>query len=363
MDKSLYKDTLDFFYTLYDEAPQGNKLKRLRQFVGMIVSCFGSKQCSVESLCSKNQACKSKNKNSLLQNSKRFFKNKWVDYETYFQPLVIQILLKLAKKGELIFVIDGTQIGNHTALMISVLWKKRSIPIIWTLRKGEKGHFAEEMHVDLVKELAKIVPSNCRCVFLGDGEFDGFELRKECLKHKWEFVLRTIKNRKITLFEENARADEIYPFPGEQQWLIPDAVDGINLVCWHNPRYESPIFLLTNMDLGEMACIYYQRRFEIENMFKRMKSQGYKIDKTQMQQTDRINRLIMIACASYILLSELGRFIKEELNPDEIKHIVCKDRLPRMTYIRLAWTCLKEDLGFALSFFSYISMNFDWFFT
>ena len=82
-----------------------------------------------------------------------------------------------------------------------------------------------------------------------------------------------------------------------------------------------------------------------------------------MQQTDRINRLIMIACASYILLSELGRFIKEELNPDEIKHIVCKDRLPRMTYIRLAWTCLKEDLGVALSFFSYISMNFDWFFT
>ena len=43
-------------------------------------------------------------------------------------------------------VIDGSQMGNqHVALMISLVYKNRSIPIFWVVRKGAKGHFTNEM--------------------------------------------------------------------------------------------------------------------------------------------------------------------------------------------------------------------------
>jgi hypothetical protein len=358
--KKLYKDTLNFYLKLYESAPQGNELKRLQSHVMMIISCFGSKKSSVEGLSSKAEG--TQNKNSQLQSAKRYLRNKWVDYQTFYHPLASFVLDKISQKGELIFIIDGSQVGSHTALMLSVLWKSRSIPIVWTLRKGEKGHFPEEAHVGLLDQLAPLVPRNCRCVLLGDGEFDGADLRAVCLGNRWEFVLRTIKNRKTKIGSEAGRASDAYPFPGEEQFMLPDAVDGINLVCWHKPSYEHPIYLLTNMDLGQMACRYYQRRFEIESMFKRMKSQGFCMDKTRITQTDRLNRLLMVICAAYLLLSEFGRFLKEECTPKQLEHVACKDRIPKMTYIRIAWACLKADIQMAINFFSNISKKPEWIF-
>jgi ribosomal protein L30 len=34
-----------------------------------------------------------------------------------------------------------------------------------------------KLHLDLLSQLAEILPENCRAVFLGDGEFDGIELQ------------------------------------------------------------------------------------------------------------------------------------------------------------------------------------------
>ncbi len=361
MDKSPYKDTLNFYSKLYKFAPQGNLLRRLQQHVSMIVSCFETKQSTVDGLSfSKDDTEK---KNSLLTNCKRYLKNKWVDYETFFQPLSIFILEKIAPKGEMIFVIDGSQIGNHTVLMISVLWKNMAIPIIWTLREGEKGHFSEEMHVDLFHQLARLTPNHCRCVLLGDGEFDGFDLRTVCLKNKWEFVLRTSKNCKIKCGDEIGKVSEAYPAAGEEVFMIPDAVDGIHLIGWHTATYEQPIYLITNMDLAEMACEYYKRRFQIESMFKRMKSHGFNIHKTKITLTDRLNRLLIVTCAAYLLLAEFGRFLKETITPTQIQHIVAKDRLSKMTFLTIAWKAFKADIKLALFFFSEIANNPNCFFT
>ena len=361
MDKSLYKGTLEFLKKGYPKPPEGKHLTRLQQYASMIVSCFRTKQCTVEGLSGTCPDRSAADKNCLLQNAKRFLKNKWVDYDAFFLPLAISVLNRLAASGELVFMIDGSQVGGHTVLTVSVLWKGMALPIIWLLRKGEKGHFPEDMHVGLLRSLTGMVPQGCRCVLLGDGEFDGADLRALCRENGWEFVLRTQKNRRVTVDGEEVRADSIYPaVPSETQVLAEDAVDGINLVCWHSPKYEEPIYLLTNMELGQMACTYYALRFQIENMFKRMKSHGYNIHKTAIACTERLNRMLMVAFAAYILLSEMGRYLKEKCSPSELAHIVCKDRIPKMTEIRLIWAALKEDAMLVFKLFPDMTKNFCW---
>jgi hypothetical protein len=44
-----------------------------------------------------------------------------------------------------------------------------------------------------------------------------------------------------------------------------------------------PIFLMTNMNLGEMACRYYRKRFKIENLFKSMKSAVFNLYKSKVE--------------------------------------------------------------------------------
>lgn len=57
--------------------------------------------------------------------------------------------------------------------MVSVIYKKRAIPIVWTVRKGKTGHLPESLLYQLIEKLVAIAPESCRKTMLGDGEFDG----------------------------------------------------------------------------------------------------------------------------------------------------------------------------------------------
>ncbi|MEZ4961999.1 MAG: hypothetical protein R2830_19380 [Saprospiraceae bacterium] len=43
--------------------------------------------------------------------------------------------------------------------------------------KGSKGHFPEEMHLDMLRMASEILPSGLCKVVLGEGEFDGCGLQ------------------------------------------------------------------------------------------------------------------------------------------------------------------------------------------
>lgn len=269
-----------------------------------------------------------------------------------------------AQKGELIFIVDGSQTGaGHTALMVSVLWKSVAIPVAWTVRAGEKGHFPEKMHLELLQSILGIVPEQCRIVVLGDGEFDGQGLLGFCASHGWEFVVRTASDRKIDCGGESASISELCPAPGETFVFAPNAIDGIHAVYWHEKRFEKPIFLLTNMELAQMACRYYKKRFKIETMFKQLKSGGFQLHKTQLKSAEKISNLIIVVATAFLLTLCLGRFLKQNTPLDELGEFIRIDKLPKMGDIILAQRCLSEHFDSALCFFSDLSKNLAWVFT
>ena len=63
----------------------------------------------------------------------------------HYLPFLIEflrvILTETTIKQGISLVIDGSQMGSkHVALVVSLVWKNRSIPICWLIRKGKKGH-------------------------------------------------------------------------------------------------------------------------------------------------------------------------------------------------------------------------------
>jgi len=115
------------------------------------------------------------------KNPVRWLSNKWTDWQTFYLPFARHFLQSLGAKGEIVFGIDGSQTGSvNTTLMLSVLCGGFAIPGAWVVKKGEKGHFPEEMHTDLLKLVAPICPTGCRLVLLGDGELGGLRLQQWC---------------------------------------------------------------------------------------------------------------------------------------------------------------------------------------
>ncbi len=111
-----------------------------------------------------------KDSESGVKQAKRWLKSQYTDYDLHFFTYLSPLLTILASTGELILVIDGSETGKKCIiLLISVIYDKRAIPICWVTRKGKKGHFPQEMHIDLVEKVAelltKTIPSTTRVVF------------------------------------------------------------------------------------------------------------------------------------------------------------------------------------------------------
>jgi hypothetical protein len=362
MSKSLHKDILSTLKSHSPTPAKGNNLRRLITLACMICSCIRTKSCSLEGISSIKQG-KTKQKESKIKQSSRWLSSKWTDCDTFFSPFARKILSSFARKGELVLVVDGSQTGSKcTTLMISVIFQNYAIPIAWLTKKGQKGHFLEETHLDLVSYVKQLIPNNCRVVLLADGEFDGLKLRTACKGNDWEFVLRTSTDRKVDCGGEIASLNSIYPNEGEEIVFLEDACDGDNAICWHNKAYEHPILLLTNMDLGAMACEYYRRRFKIETLFKYLKSAGFNLHKTKLESPEKIKNLIIVVAFAFIFTFSIGMVLKLQ-PPKRMAAFTRKDRLSQIHPITLAQKCLFDDLILVTHIFSQLSKNWDAFFT
>lgn len=360
MSRSLYKSTLDFLVSQSSIKAQGNHLRRLQTLCGMLCSCIKSKKSTLEGI---STATEQSHSESALKQSKRWLDSKWSDWESFFAPYLIGLIQKAMSKGEIILVIDGSETaGNCVTLMLSFIWGNYAIPLAWVTREGKKGHFPEHMHLDLLKQVHHFFGLAQRVVLLGDGEFDGAQVRAWCNSNAWEFVLRTSKNRLVDFGVEVAPVCELSPAIGQQFAFLEDATEGDHAITWQGKGHSDPIYLLTNMDLGAMACRYYRKRFKIENLFKSLKSAGFNLHKSKVQGAARVGNLILVVALSFVLTICVGFMLKKQ--PKKVlKTFVRVDRVPKMSPVLLAQKCLDKAFELALSFFLNLSKNWTTFFS
>ena len=247
---------------------------------------------------------------SQVKKNERWLDNGLIDAETFFTPLIIKILHGIIlQEKQLVFVIDGSIVGRGCqTLMLSVLWKKKAIPVVWKTVQAPKGHFPESDHLQLSKLLEDILKTlpNVRCVMLGDGEYDGSKWIQQLQNMNFEYVLRTAKDTLLTNQEQEIFQPKKLEVGKESFLYIPDCKLSsqvkTHFVLWHERTFKDPVCLLTNQEIGQMAIGYYRKRFKIETLFKDFKSEGFNLHKSKMTDPERLNRLIIVCALAYLWL-------------------------------------------------------------
>jgi len=243
----------------------------------------------------------------------RWIKNEDVTREIFFLPFARQILEALS--GEtLVVLIDGTVVGRGCmALVIAVVYKRRALPVAWLVEKKKKGHFSEERHIELIRDVGEMIPEGSHVVLLGDGEFDGVDLQSVVNHCRWHYVLRTSETN--TLCWE----DHWFPYketlshlePGGM-FVVPEALfthrgyGPVTGLTWWRKGCDEPIHLVTNMQCADEACRFYGKRFLIETCFSDQKGRGFNLQKSHMSSPERINRLLMAVFLAYYWIVALG---------------------------------------------------------
>jgi hypothetical protein len=212
----------------------------------------------------------------------RFFSLDIFDVEKLWFPIIKAILTIYYPITEPVYLVpDRTRWQNINIFLVSVIYKKRAIPIYFELL-NKKGNSSGEEQIDI---LSKVFPlfSNYQKVVLGDREFCSVKLAKWLREQaQTKFVLRIEKNEYFQNEGEWIALKELGLRPGMSLFFAGVKVtksqgfESINLVAkwkksYQGKKVKEPWFLLTNFSSISESIEAYKKRMGIEEMFRDFK--------------------------------------------------------------------------------------------
>ena len=220
----------------------------------------------------------------------------------------------------LCLAIDRRNWGCINLLMISLIWDKRAIPIYFELlpKKGSTNYEEQIAFCNKVLHLFK----NYKTVVLGDREFCSVKLANWLAQKGVYFCLRLKQNEYVQLDNEGwVQLKDLGLRPGISLYLEGVNVtkqkgfERFNLAAKWKQKYQGWApdegwFILTNLESLEVAIRAYQKRFDIEEMFRDFKSGGYNLEETLV--TDfRLRAIILLVMIAYTTATFQGKKIKK----------------------------------------------------
>jgi len=302
---------------MFSSEPKGYTAKQLNVLAGLISGIVGSRRTNYPHIASK--VPDGTKPESRVKRISRFVNEADGTQEVHLMPFASALLSNLADYT-LVLVMDGSEVGRGClALVLSVVYRSRALPIAWLVISAKKGHFSQERHIKLLSAVQKLIPAGADVVFLGDGEFDGTELQGKLTEFDWKYACRTANNTILYDGEEFSFQDLVLQ-PG-MCLSMPDVAftrqrfGPVLAIAWWRKGYQEPIYLVTNFELTEEACHWYQKRFKIETFFSDQKSRGFHLHKSHLSNPARLARLMLAACLAYLWIVYLGVWsIRQQLH-------------------------------------------------
>lgn len=295
---------------LYPKEAQGNLARHLNTLAGMVTGIVLGKSCQLPAL-----AEKAPDKTLAESRSKRF--SRWLQNETitaefYFLPFIQAILTGLAQARPLVFIMDGSEVGHGClALVMSVVYQHRALPVAWVVVRGSKGHFPADTHVRLLRAVVERMPLTATAQFLGDGEFDNLELQQALDACEWTYVCRTAKNIQVQRDGEWVALASIDVHRGRKKmWpavrFTQAGYGPVQVIGWWDSACHEPLYLVTNLTDRDEACQAYRKRMLIETLFSDHKSRGFRLNQSHLSDPERLGRLLIATCLAYWWIIYLG---------------------------------------------------------
>ena len=255
---------------------------------------------------------------SIGQMLRRFYKNEAVTWETHYLPLLKQVYAKL-ELPVYYLLMDTTDVGSdHRALVLSLAYHNRSLPLIWQIEPGSKGHTKEDDQAALIRRLGKHFKPAGPVIFLGDAEFVGVTVMETLDDLTWYYVCRTAPHLYIHADHDSdgTRLGDLVPQAGAPTQQLDDISFTTKhrhgpvgaYACWEEP-HDEPLLLIYHLPPGFAPRDTYKHRFWTEPLFADCKEGGFRLNTSRLKHADRLGRLFLAAAAAYLWMVALGAAI------------------------------------------------------
>jgi hypothetical protein len=311
-----YRAIKDALMQLFPSRPTGHMERHVNTLAALICGIVGSRHTQTPKIADHAPGGAAQ-RESLIKRFRRWYAHEAITADLYFLPVAEGVLANLAQQP-LVLIMDGSTVGRGcAALLLSVVYQGRALPLVWSVVVGAKGHFPAAAHLALLAQVRDLVPTGATVIFLGDGEFDSTELQATITSYGWEYVCRTAKNTLLLSEGEQLRFGDLALERGTRLGLPDARVTAeqygpvLAIVCW-DADHDEALYLVTNMLLVEEACYWYHKRFHIETFCSDQKSRGFHLHKSHVSDPKRLARLLLAACLAYLWIVYLGVLAKRD---------------------------------------------------
>ena len=255
--------------------------------------------------------------NSTVQRLRRLLQSA-ICVRKWYSPIAETLLKSQAQHGTVRLIVDGSKVSfHHQLLMVSIAYRRRAIPIVWTWIKG-RGHSSATKQLALLGYVYKLIPSNVSVSVVGDCEFGAIAVLLQLDVWGWQYVLRQQSDVLIDLTLHNHWQcfGDIISRPGQSHWLgrgfltKTHVYETYLLAHWKRGE-KTPWLLATNCPSKQHALRAYRHRMWIEEMFGDFKGHGFNLEDSHLRHFLRLSRLTLAVVLLYVWLVAFGsRVIK-----------------------------------------------------
>jgi len=227
----------------------------------------------------------------------RLLGNERIDTDWVMAPFAAEVLARVAADGQaIVLIIDQTQ-ANETqqAVVVAVRVGGRSLPIAWRVKEteGAIGFAEQKAALDVARAL---LPEAAKVVLMGDRFYGSPDLIAWCAKQGWDWRLRLKAD--LLVFEDGGESTVADCFARGERMLTGIALTAkripTNVGMVHEEGHPEPWFIAMSQAPTMARTFDYGLRWGIEAMFSDFKSRGFGLEDSQLQRTDRMDRLILI---------------------------------------------------------------------
>jgi hypothetical protein len=281
--------------------------------------------CKVQSVCFEQLAAAMDSAaqiSSSVRRIQRFFAAFTID-----KDLIARLLFSLLPcQSNLIISIDRTnwQFGKTdiNIFMLSICYEGIAFPLLWKLL-AKKGNTNTKERTELLDRFVKLFGKGCIKAVVADREFIGKD---------W---LRYLQQQRIP-FHIRIRDNMWLHKPGGEKIRMSWILQGLKLKeVWHHPKLlyvdgvlvyvsgmkleDGEYLIIVSYDQQSQALAHYQQRWQIETMFKAFKTNGFNLEDTHLQDTARIDKLLVVVSIAFMWAYKIGIYMHEHVKPIPVK--------------------------------------------
>ena len=236
----------------------------------------------------------------------------------------------LPKQDKLILSIDRTnwKFGqtNINIFMLGIVYKGVAFPLLFTML-DKRGNSNSQERIELVNRFIHLFGKQVIESIVADREFVGEQWLEFLNRNSIRYYIRIRNNFKVFLVHKNKeiKASHLFNRFRANEFVYYNKIVRINgQLCYlsgcklNNRNGKQDFLIIVSFNKPEKAQQNYKQRWQIEMCFKAMKSSGFDIENTHLQDIQRIEKLVLLVMIAFVWCYKAGIYLHKNC-PIQIK--------------------------------------------